>query len=67
MTLADTSAPLRLHVQRCKDDPSRYRWFIQNRGHVLRQSCYSLPDENEALAQGCRALEEAAAIWRDSH
>ncbi|WP_336490025.1 hypothetical protein [Methylobacterium nigriterrae] len=67
MTVAETSAPLRLHVQSCKEDPSRYCWFIQEREHIVRQSCYSLPDEHEALAQGCQALQEAAAIWRDSH
>ncbi|WP_162560767.1 hypothetical protein [Methylobacterium durans] len=64
---AERSAPLSLQVEPCTKDPSRYRWIIWDRDHVVRQSCYSLASEQEALTQGWAAFQDAAAIWRDSH
>ncbi|WP_336492319.1 hypothetical protein [Methylobacterium nigriterrae] len=63
---ADSAAPLVLQVEPCKDDPSRYHWVIRDRDHVVRQSCYSLPSEEEARHEGRAALQEAAALVRDS-
>ncbi|MER2269122.1 hypothetical protein [Methylobacterium oxalidis] len=63
---ADNAAPLVLQVEPCENDPSRYRWVIRDRDQVVRQSCYSLASEEEARTEGQAALQEAAALLRDS-
>ncbi|MER2265577.1 hypothetical protein [Methylobacterium oxalidis] len=63
---AERSAPLTLQVEPSTKDPSRYRWIIWDRDHVVWQSCYSLASEDEARTEGRAALQEAAALLRDS-
>ncbi|WP_132257005.1 hypothetical protein [Methylobacterium segetis] len=63
---ADSAALLVLQVEPCENDPSRYRWLIRDRDHVVRRSCYSLASEEEARTEGEAALQEAAAMLRDS-
>ncbi|MER2265812.1 hypothetical protein [Methylobacterium oxalidis] len=62
----DSAAPLVLQVEPCENDPGRFRWVIRDRDHVVRQSCYSLASEDEARTEGRAALQEAAALLRDS-
>ncbi|AWN40472.1 hypothetical protein [Methylobacterium durans] len=63
---ADSAAPLILEVEPSANDPGRFCWFIRDRDHVVRQSCYSLASEVEARTEGLAALQEAAALLRDS-
>lgn len=63
---AEALTALSLQVEPCPEDPSRYRWVIRDQGCILRQSLYSLPDEQTALSRGEAALQEMAALWRDA-
>ena len=61
-------APVALHLQvePCEEDPTRYRWSVRDREQILRPCLYSLPDEQAAFIEGPTALQETAAIRRDT-
>ncbi|GJD74676.1 hypothetical protein [Methylobacterium goesingense] len=61
-----TTGPLTLQVEPCAEDPTRYRWVIRDRDHILRVAAYALPDAVSARAQGDGALAEVAALRRDA-
>ncbi|MGH1570984.1 hypothetical protein ACRAWG_10235 [Methylobacterium sp. P31] len=52
----------RLRVEPCRRELNRYSWTISGRGHVVRQSCYSLPSEQEACSRGQLALKDVEAL-----
>lgn len=56
-----------LAIEVCTDDPSRYEWSVRRHGRIVRRAPWSAPDQSLALKQGRVALQEADALWQDSH
>jgi hypothetical protein len=56
----------RLHIESCRREPNRYAWVILDHEHIVRQSCHSLPSEQEARRRGRAELKDVEALWRDS-
>ncbi len=58
---------LTLAIEADANDPSRYEWSLLRHGRIIRRAPWSAPDRALALKQGRVALQEADALWRDSH
>jgi hypothetical protein len=57
----------RLRVEPCGREPTRYTWMVLDHEQIVRQSCYSLPNERMARSRGQTELKAAEDLWRDSH
>lgn len=58
---------LTLRIEPSEGDPSRYEWSVLRHGRIVRRAPWSAPDRALALKQGHIALQEAYALWHDSH
>ena len=64
--ITGSSEVFTLHIERCRTDRGRFDWIVRSDQHVVRRCAYSAPTARQAQVQGQTAMQELAALWRDS-